>query len=75
MLYAVIHENQLVSLHQNRDAAKAAALSAATGDKYVDFVYQVLPSETERYEVHYRPARNRSWIQSGYFIDSARDPS
>lgn len=71
MIYAVIHDNRLISLHSKRDEAKAAALKAATqGVKYAEHSFLYEPGG-ERCEVMHRPARNRRWIKTGYFVDAA----
>ncbi|MEU3527551.1 hypothetical protein AB0E62_27395 [Streptomyces sp. NPDC038707] len=68
MLYAVIHDNRLLSLHRTRDDAKDAALQAATeGMRYVDFAYFYEPDH-ERWEVLHRADRRRRWTRSGYYI-------
>lgn len=72
MIYAVIHESRLVSLHKSEGEAKVAALtSATTNATYVEFVYLYEQGNPHRCEVHYRPARNRAWVHSGVFVESA----
>jgi len=72
MLYAVIHDNRLISLHRDRDAAKAAALQAATeGVPHADFAYHYEPGSHERWEVLHRADRRRRWTRSGYFVAAA----
>lgn len=75
MIYAVIHDNRLINLHSKRDEAKAAALKAATqGVKYAEHSFLYEPGGGERCEVLHRPARNRRWIKTGYFVDAANPP-
>lgn len=70
MLYAVIHDNRLLALRTRRDDAKQSALEAATaGIKYVEHSFLYEP-DGKRCEVSYRPARNRRWISTGYFVQA-----